>query len=173
MLELKGKVITRIAIAWQHCIVLELTDELKSLPFRQRAIAFEYIYERCLRYAGEQVNKKLEKPGIASVLEESYPKHFAFILLADHINSQKYIERIIKQIRDLLPRWQANEMLDIKDFYQELHPRKPSLGKHEGCGGEVIESGSYYRCRHCKTVGHKIRENLEGNIVLLTKEETS
>lgn len=162
-----GLIISRIAIAWHHSIVLELSEELKALPLYKRPLAIEYIYERCLKYSSIRVKKVLNDIKVQNEIKENPEKNAVFILLVKSMKSGKYLDRIIRQIRLLLPKWQENSYFDLKEFYNELYPRKESIGEHDGCAGEVIVSGSNYRCRKCKIVGQKIRENTVGKINFL------
>lgn len=59
-----GRVVGAITAAWRDSIIIELGDELKVLSLHQRAVAIEFIYERCRRYATEQVNKLLERESV-------------------------------------------------------------------------------------------------------------
>lgn len=72
------------------------------------------------------------------------------MLLTKYLQSGKYLKRIIGQLRKLISNWQGNNFIDLGELYAELYPPKESLGEHAGCGGEVIVSGSYFRCRKCK-----------------------
>ncbi|MDQ6787788.1 MAG: hypothetical protein M3033_13350 [Acidobacteriota bacterium] len=142
-----NRIIARIATAWQYTVILELSDRLKTLPLRHRAVAIEYIYERCLRYASGRVWKELEKAHVQNDIVENPDKRIEFILLAKYMQSIKYLERIIRQVNMLFSRWLANESININELYQDLFARKPSVGEHAECTGEIIVSGSYYRCR--------------------------
>lgn len=158
----------RIAIDWKDCVLLEMRDELTNLPLRQRALAIQFIYERCYRYSHHKVKKELDKPSVQDEIDKNDGRPIEFVLLHRYMQTGKYLERVIRQTRQLIPFWQEDKFFNLRDLYEELFPRKPSIGEHEDCSGEVIISGSYYRCRKCKSVGHEIRETLDGNLVLLS-----
>lgn len=126
-----GRVVGTVAAAWRDTIILELSDELKQLSLHQRAVAIEFIYERCRRSATEQVNKLLEKESIQNDIASNPDKHVEFLILTKHLQSGKYLKRVIDQLRKLMPKWRDDNFIDVQDLYAELYQSKESFGEQE------------------------------------------
>ena len=97
-----GRAVGTIAAAWRDSIIIEVGDELKELSLDQSAVAIEFIYERCRRYAAEQISMLLEKETVQNDIDANPDKQVEFLLLSKYLESGKHLTRIIGQLRKLI-----------------------------------------------------------------------
>lgn len=109
MSEERNRLVLRIARAWEESILLELTDELKTVPLQQRPVALAVIHERTVYYAFKKVAWYTGQPDCRARLAPLEEKMREQILLAEYLSNEKYARIIIEIFRRLLPRWQAGE----------------------------------------------------------------